>query len=58
VQDNGQRLKIGTADGVMLDCMYFDRRPYMKSERANTLVITCEGNASFYEGSAGMTSVW
>ena len=36
--------------------MYYDRRQTGK-KRGQTLVIACEGNASFYEASAGLTPV-
>lgn len=55
VQNGGQRVKIVTADKVQIDSMFFDRR--QKTSTGGTLIITCEGNASFYEASAGSTLV-
>lgn len=41
----GQRFKLRAADGNFLDTMFFDRRP----AKGTTLVISCDGNAGFYE---------
>ncbi|CAF1108551.1 unnamed protein product, partial [Didymodactylos carnosus] len=45
---NGKRYLIRTADGNNLDTMFVDRRQ-SGGTNGNLLVITCEGNAGFYE---------
>ncbi|KRX39614.1 Abhydrolase domain-containing protein 16A [Trichinella murrelli] len=49
----GIRYKICDKDGRFLgeyiDCMLFDRRDSKSFSNGNILVITCEGNAGFYE---------
>ncbi|XP_021185787.2 phosphatidylserine lipase ABHD16A isoform X2 [Helicoverpa armigera] len=48
VEDHdGQRAKIGTADGNAIDTMFVDNRA--NSPRGRILVICCEGNSGFYE---------
>ncbi|XP_068733049.1 phosphatidylserine lipase ABHD16A-like [Montipora capricornis] len=50
LQKNGVRGKLVSADGNEIDTMFMDKRasPDIR-ERGDTLVITCEGNAGFYE---------
>lgn len=43
----GQRRVIGTTDGNRIDTIFFDRRG--QNKKGDTIVITCEGNAAFYE---------
>ncbi|KAL1240939.1 Phosphatidylserine lipase ABHD16A [Trichinella spiralis] len=45
----GIRHKIRDKDGEYIDCMLFDRRDSKSFSNGNILVITCEGNAGFYE---------
>ncbi|KRY22837.1 Abhydrolase domain-containing protein 16A [Trichinella patagoniensis] len=45
----GIRYKIRDKDGEYIDCMLFDRRDSKSFSNGNILVITCEGNAGFYE---------
>ncbi|KFD67171.1 hypothetical protein M514_11701 [Trichuris suis] len=45
----GSRFKLETKRGSLLDCMFLDRRNSVEATNANTLVVTCEGNAGFYE---------
>ena len=42
----GKRYKVIASDGNSIDLMAFDRR---SSEKGQTLVISCDGNAGFYE---------
>ncbi|KAL4218880.1 Protein abhd16a [Mactra antiquata] len=42
---DGKRAKLLTEDGNEIDTMFIDRR----REGIDTLVVTCEGNAGFYE---------
>eukprot|EP00124_Ichthyophonus_hoferi_P001724 Ihof_evm7s98 gene=Ihof_evmTU7s98 len=52
----GKRCKIVTVDGFAVDAMVFDRRvSHANIKTSSKLVITCEGNASFYEQSMGQT---
>ncbi len=53
----GERFKLKTADGNHIDAMFFDRRSSSLADSATRrrLVITCEGNAGFYE--MGMLNV-
>ncbi|KRX26805.1 Abhydrolase domain-containing protein 16A [Trichinella nelsoni] len=46
---HGIRYKIRDKDGEYIDCMLFDRRDSKSFSNGNILVITCEGNAGFYE---------
>ncbi|KRY92509.1 Abhydrolase domain-containing protein 16A [Trichinella pseudospiralis] len=46
---HGIRYKIRDKDGEDIDCMLFDRRDSKSFSNGNILVITCEGNAGFYE---------
>ena len=50
----GVRYKVETTDGNNIDAMFFDRRtvsnkPAGPQSNGNTLVVSCEGNAGFYE---------
>ncbi|CAF1009516.1 unnamed protein product [Didymodactylos carnosus] len=48
--NNGKRYVIRTADGNNLDTMFIDRRDKEGREtNGSVLVISCEGNAGFYE---------
>lgn len=50
LEKGGQRFKIVASDGNIIDSMFFDRRRGLKSsENGSTLVISCDGNAGFYE---------
>lgn len=44
---SGRRNVISTTDKNRIDTVFFDRRG--EGEKGSTLVITCEGNAAFYE---------
>ncbi|XP_026736118.1 protein ABHD16A isoform X2 [Trichoplusia ni] len=44
---NGQRSKLGTADGNTIDTMFVDHRG--QSPNGKKLVVCCEGNSGFYE---------
>jgi hypothetical protein len=48
LENKGVRNKIQTIDGNEIDTMFIDNRN-TKFENGNTLVITAEGNAGFYE---------
>ncbi|XP_033340542.1 phosphatidylserine lipase ABHD16A [Megalopta genalis] len=52
IKQGGERYKLLSADNNEIDTMLIDRRN--KTRKGNTLVITCEGNCSFYE--TGVTS--
>ena len=57
-EKSGERFKLATADGNHIDAMFFDRRGSDGGDNhgnGQKLVITCEGNAGFYE--AGMVNV-
>lgn len=43
----GQRAVLLAQDGNLIDTMFVDRRG--KEDCGNTLVVTCEGNAGYYE---------
>ena len=43
-----KRRKVVTSDGNFIDTIFFDRRQ-STTEKGNTLVISCDGNAGFYE---------
>lgn len=49
VRYNAKRYLIRTADGNNIDTVFVDRRKSKDSNHGQTLVITCEGNAGFYE---------
>ena len=46
LEQGGERFKVGTRDGNMIDTMFVDQRA---KNSGSTLVICCEGNAGFYE---------
>jgi hypothetical protein len=46
VQHRAKRYLLQTADGNNIDTIFVDRR---QSNTGQTLIITCEGNAGFYE---------
>ncbi|XP_067950199.1 phosphatidylserine lipase ABHD16A-like [Watersipora subatra] len=45
---DGQRNKLETPEGNHIDTIFIDKR-HEGSDNGNVLVITCEGNAAFYE---------
>lgn len=47
-EKQGQRYKVVASDGNHIDTMFFDRRK-KNSKNGTTLVISCDGNAGFYE---------
>ncbi|XP_065068535.1 phosphatidylserine lipase ABHD16A-like [Rhopilema esculentum] len=47
IEKNGRRAKVLTEDGNEIDTMFLDKRSI--EYNGETLVITCEGNAAFYE---------
>ncbi|KAL3859893.1 hypothetical protein ACJMK2_010078 [Sinanodonta woodiana] len=47
-EKNGQRAKLLTEDNNEIDTMFFDRRG-IAGKLGKTLVISCEGNAGYYE---------
>jgi len=47
LEQGGERFRVGTMDGNMIDTMFVDHRT--KNSNGDTLVICCEGNAGFYE---------
>ncbi|CAF1452037.1 unnamed protein product [Rotaria sp. Silwood1] len=49
VRYNAKRSLIRTADGNNIDTLFIDRRESNETHNGQTLVITCEGNAGFYE---------
>jgi len=50
LERRGKRAKLLAADGNEIDTMFMDKRSSVDiRERGDTLVITCEGNAGFYE---------
>ncbi len=49
VQHHAKRYLIHTADGNNIDTIFVDRRQSKNTDNGQTLVITCEGNAGFYE---------
>jgi len=49
VQHRAKRYVLQTADGNRIDTIFVDRRQSTSSNNGRTLVITCEGNAGFYE---------
>ncbi|UJR36405.1 hypothetical protein I4U23_029128 [Adineta vaga] len=54
VSYRGKRCLLRTADGNHIDTIFLDRRP---SNTGQILVITCEGNAGFYEVGCMMTAI-
>ena len=46
IDKRGQRYKVVASDGNSIDTMFFDRR---SKDLGDTLVISCDGNAGFYE---------
>ena len=54
LEKKGVRYKLETTDGNHIDTMFFDRRNSLNtlngpSANGKTLVVSCEGNAGFYE---------
>jgi hypothetical protein len=49
VQHRAKRYLLRTADGNNIDTMFVDRRQSNNPDYGRTLIITCEGNAGFYE---------
>ncbi|CAF0885400.1 unnamed protein product [Adineta ricciae] len=49
VQHRAKRYVIRTADGNNIDTIFVDRRQSNQTNNGRTLVVTCEGNAGFYE---------
>ena len=54
LEKKGVRYKVETEDGNHIDTMFFDRRNASNdssgsSANGKTLVVSCEGNAGFYE---------
>lgn len=49
VQHRARRYLLRAADGNHIDTIFVDRRASNSSENGRTLIITCEGNAGFYE---------
>ncbi|CAF1107139.1 unnamed protein product [Adineta steineri] len=49
VQHRAKRYFLHTADGNNIDTIFIDRRQSNNTYNGKTLVITCEGNAGFYE---------
>ena len=45
----GERSKLRAQGGLEVDTIFVDRRNTAKHQNGNRLVITCEGNAGFYE---------
>jgi len=54
VSYRAKRYILRTADGNNIDTMFVDRRSY---DNGQLLVITCEGNAGFYEVGCMMTAI-
>ncbi|OXA47189.1 Abhydrolase domain-containing protein 16A [Folsomia candida] len=54
---NAVRSKIVTAQGDMIDTLFFDRRRVLHSRTGKTLVICVEGNASFAENGLNQTAI-
>lgn len=48
LEKGGKRFKVVASDGNIIDTMFFDRRG-QENELGKTLVISCDGNAGFYE---------
>ena len=49
VSRGGKRYKVVASDGNQIDTMVFDRRSSETTNKGATLVISCDGNAGFYE---------
>lgn len=49
VQHHAKRYVLRTADGNQIDTIFVDRRRANDTHNGRTLVVTCEGNAGFYE---------
>ena len=49
LEKKGIRYKLETDDGNHIDTMFFDRRDSGSTVNGKTLVVSCEGNAGFYE---------
>jgi len=49
VQHRAKRYLLRTADGNNIDTVFVDRRQSNSTDNGRTLIITCEGNAGFYE---------
>jgi hypothetical protein len=49
IKNNGERNKIETIDGNLIDTMFIDNRNSTKNDNGKILVLTSEGNAGFYE---------
>ena len=54
LEEKGVRYKLETTDGNDIDAMFFDRRAVSNNPtglqlNGKTLVVSCEGNAGFYE---------
>jgi hypothetical protein len=57
VQHRAKRYLIHTADGNNIDTIFVDRRQSNTTRNGQTLVITCEGNAGFYETGCMLTPI-
>ncbi|XP_027039867.1 protein ABHD16A-like isoform X1 [Pocillopora damicornis] len=56
IERSGKRAKLEAADGNEIDTMFMDKRSSGEhGVHGDTLVITCEGNAGFYEVGLMMT---
>lgn len=56
IERSGKRAKLEAADGNEIDTMFMDKRSREEhGSNGNTLVVTCEGNAGFYEVGLMMT---
>ena len=49
VQHRAKRYLLRTADGNNIDTIFVDRRQSNTSDYGRTLIVTCGGNAGFYE---------
>jgi len=61
-QRGGERFKLKTCDGNEIDTMFFEKRNRQEhdplySPNGSVLVITCEGNAGFYEVGMATTPI-
>ncbi|CAF4571529.1 unnamed protein product, partial [Rotaria magnacalcarata] len=48
-RNRAKRYLLRTADGNNIDTVFIDRRDSNQTHNGHTLVVTCEGNAGFYE---------
>lgn len=48
-EKKGKRYKLKSETNNSVDCMFMDRRNDPRYPNGNVLVISCEGNAGFYE---------